>query len=93
MIGITLISWLLLVKINESPKLKEKVLKEAMMEKTKRKHRPKFIYYRLLKGVQNMFKGIKELFRFRWKRRQKSKYRKSMEREFPLFPENASQFG
>lgn len=93
LIGITLLSWLLLVKINESPKLKEGILKEARMEKTKRKQRPKFIYYRLLKGVQHMFKGIKELFRFRWKRRQKNKYRRSMERILPLFPENASQLG
>lgn len=93
LIGITLLSWLLLVKINESPKLKEQVLKEARMEKTKRKQRPKFIYYRLLKGVQNMFRGIKELFRFRWKRRQKNDYHKSMERLLPLFPEKANQLG
>jgi hypothetical protein len=93
LIGVTLLSWLVLAKINESPKLKENVLKEAKMEKTKRKQRPKFIYYRLLKGVQNMFKGIKELFRFRWKRRQKNKYRKSMAKLFPLFPEKIDQLG
>lgn len=93
LIGTTLLSWLVLVKINESPKLKENVLKEAKMEKTKRKQRPKFIYYRLLKGVQNMFNGIKELFRFRWKRRQKNKYRNSMTKLFPLFPEKANQLG
>ena len=93
LIGITLLSWLLLIKINESPKLKEKVLKEARMEKNKRKQRPKFIYYRLLKGVQNMFKGINELFRFRWKRRKKNKYRKSIVRLCPLFPEKANQLG
>jgi len=92
LIGITLLSWLLLVKINESPKLKEYVLKEARMEKTKRKQRPKFIYYRLLKGVQNMFRGIKELFRFRWKRRQRNKYRRRMAELSPLFPETACQF-
>ena len=92
LIGITLLSWLLLVKINESPKLKENVLKEARMEKVKRKQHPKFIYYRLLKGVQNMFKGIKELFRFRWKRRKKNKYRKAMAQFSPLFPERPSQF-
>ena len=91
LIGITLLSWLLLVKINESPKLKENVLKEARMEKVKRKQRPKFIYYRLLRGVQNIFKGIKELFRFRWKRRKKNKYRRSMVKLCPLFPEKASQ--
>jgi hypothetical protein len=93
LIGTTLLSWLLLVKINESPKLKENILKEAKMEKTKRRQRPKFIYYRLLKGVQNMFRGIKELFRFRWKRRQKNKYRRSTEKLCPLFPEKASQLG
>lgn len=92
LIGITLLSWLLLVKINESPKLKENVLKEARMEKVKRKQRPKFIYYRLLKGVQNMFRGIKELFRFRWKRRQKNKYRRKMAGISPLFPETVCQF-
>jgi len=92
LIGTTLLSWLVLVKINESPKLKENVLKEARMEKTKRKQRPKFIYYRLLKGVQNMFRGIKELFRFRWKKRQKNKYRREMVQFSPLFPERPSQF-
>jgi hypothetical protein len=91
LIGTTLLSWLLLVKINESPKLKENLLKQAKMEKTKRKQRPKFIYYRLLKGVQNMFKGITELFRFRWKRRKRNRYRKSIAKSFPLFPENACQ--
>jgi hypothetical protein len=45
----------------------------------------------LLKGIQNMFKGITELFRFRWKRRKKIRCRKSIAQSFPLFPENACQ--
>ena len=85
MIGLTLLSWMLLVKISESPKLKESVLKKARMEKNKKKHRPKFIYYRLLKGVQNLFAGIKELFRFRWKKKQKLQYCEELKKQRPLF--------
>jgi hypothetical protein len=85
MIGLTLLSWLLLIKINESPRLREVVLKKASMEKTKRKHRPKFIYYRLLKGVRNLFAGTKELFRFRWKKNWKRKYLEDQRRQRPLF--------
>lgn len=88
MIGLTLLSWLLLIKINEAPKLKEIVLKEARREKRKRKHRPKFIYYSLLKGVQRLFAGVKELFRFRWRREQKKQYREDLKRQRPLFSGN-----
>ena len=59
------------------------MLKKARMEKKKRMHRPKFIYYRLLKGVQNLFEGIKELFRFRLKR----KVRKQLIKDRSLFPD------
>jgi hypothetical protein len=65
LIGLTLLSWLLLIKINETPKLKAVILKQAKMEKNKPKQQPKFIYYRLLKGVQKLFASISELFRFR----------------------------
>ncbi len=90
MLGITLLSWLLLVKINESPRLKETVLKVARMEKNKLKDRPKFIYYRLLKGVQNLFAGIKVLFRFRWKKDRKRQYREELKMMHPLFPDSTT---
>jgi len=87
LIGLTIMSWLLLVKINKTPRLKEVILKKAKMEKNKRKHRPKFIYYRLLKGVQNLFEGISELFRFRLKRKHKNKIRKQFPAKNSLFPD------
>ncbi len=87
LLGLTIMSWLLLIKINETPKLKEVILKNAKMEKNKRKHRPKFIYYRLLKGVQNLFEGIRELFRFRLKRKDKNKIRKQLMKDKSLFPD------
>lgn len=87
LLGLTIMSWLLLIKINETPKLKELVLKNAKMEKNKRKHRPKFIYYQLLKGVQNLFEGIRELFRFRLKRKDKNKIRKQLIKDKSLFPD------
>ena len=85
--GLTLLSWLLLVKINESTKLKAVVLKMAKMEKNKPKQQPKFIYYRLLKGVQRIFRGINELFRFRWKKRVKQCIIKEVEKQRLLFPQ------
>lgn len=87
LVGITVLSWLLLVKINEVPRLKETVLKQSRMEKTKRKHRPKFIYYRLLKGVQNLFNGIETLFRFRLKRKLKNRIKRQARKEYSLFPD------
>ena len=87
LIGLTIMSWLLLVKINDTLSLKEVVLKKAKMEKNKRRQRPKFIYYRLLKGVQNLFEGITELFRYRLKRKHKTKIRKQVLPENSLFPD------
>jgi len=87
LIGLTILSWVLLIKINDSPKLREVILKKARMEKTKLKQRPKFIYYRLLKGVQNLFQGIAELFRFRLKRRHKDKIKKEIWNKNSLFPD------
>jgi hypothetical protein len=87
LIGLTLFSWLVLIKINDTGKLKEVVLKAAKMAKTKLKHRPKFIYYRLLKGVQRLFAGVSELFRFRWKRHKKIQYKKEVENQRLLFPD------
>jgi len=87
LIGLTLLSWVLLTKINDAPKLKKEVLKHAKMEKNKPKDMPKFVYYRLLKGVQNMFKGVAELFRFRWRREQKNLRIKDVKKQRLLFPE------
>lgn len=87
LIGLTLMSWLLLTKINDAPKLKAVVLKQAKMAKNKPENQPKFIYYRLLKGVQNLFKGIAELFRFRWRMKQKNQYLKEVKNQRLLFPE------
>jgi hypothetical protein len=60
---------LALIRINENPNLKAKVQKTARMEKNKKKHQPKLVYYRLLQGVKNLFTGVKRLFLFRWKQR------------------------
>ena len=87
LIGLTLLSWVLLTKINDAPKLKKEALKHAKMEKNKSKDQPKFVYYRLLKGVQNMFKGIVELFRFRWRREQKNARIKEVKNQRLLFPD------
>jgi len=70
---LTIISWLILIKVNEQPSLKDVVLKEARMGKDKPKDIPKFIYYRLIRGIQNMFAGVKRLFLFRLKRKRESK--------------------
>jgi hypothetical protein len=89
LVGLTIISWLILIRVNEEPKLKEVVLKQARMEKDKLKDRPKFIYYRLLRGIQRIFAGIKDLFRFRLKRKDKQKLRENLIKEFPLLRNTA----
>jgi hypothetical protein len=61
------------------------VLKEARMEKDKPKNRPRFIYYRLLRGIQNMFAGIKRIFCFRLKRLEKEQLKSKMLNDYPLF--------
>lgn len=85
LLGLTIISWLILIKVNEQPKLKEAVLKEAKMEKNKLKDRPKFIYYRLHRGIQNLFEGIKRLFLFRIKKKEKINIIKNIQDYSPLF--------
>jgi len=60
-----------MIKVNEQPRLKESILKEAKMEKNWLKHRPKFIYYRLQSGIQNVFEGVKRLFAFRLRKKNK----------------------
>ena len=69
LLGVSLLSWLALIRINGSPSLKAEVQKAARMEKNKKKHQPKFVYYRLLQGVKNLLAGVKRMFLFRWKRR------------------------
>jgi len=69
LLGLSLLSWLALIRINENPSLKAEVQKAARMEKNKKKHQPKFVYYRLLQGVKNLLAGMKRMFLFRWKRR------------------------
>lgn len=85
LLGLTIISWLILIKINEHSKLKEEVLKEARMEKDKLRHLPKFIYYRLIRGIQNMFAGVRRLFLFRLKRKERESIKQNMFRQMPLF--------
>ena len=54
-------------------------------------HKPRqqqrFTYYRLLKGVQALFAGIRELFRFRWPKAQKHQYIEEVKKQRLLFPE------
>jgi len=69
LLGLSLLSWLALIRINKNPNLKAEVQKAARMEKNKKKHQPKFVYYRLLQGVKNLLAGVKRMFLFRWKRR------------------------
>ncbi len=85
LLGLTIISWLILIKVNESPRIKEVVLKEARMEKDKPKDRPKFIYYRLIRGIQRMFAGVKQLFLFRLKRKEREIMRQNTFQQMPLF--------
>lgn len=54
------------------------------MEKERIKQRPKFIYYRLLRGIQNLFTGIRCLFKYRFKRKEKLKLSKKLIQDFPL---------
>ncbi|NOY23308.1 MAG: transposase [Acidobacteria bacterium] len=65
LVGLSLLSWVVLARISEKERLKAVVLESAAMEKVKQKDRPRFLYYQLLKGVQQMFRGIGRIFRFR----------------------------
>lgn len=85
LIGLSLLAWHLLIKVNDNCAVKESVLKAAKMEKEKIKQRPKFIYYRLLRGIQNLFAGIRCLFKYRFKRKEKVKLSEKLIQDFPLF--------
>jgi hypothetical protein len=69
MIGLTLLGWLALVKLNERPKLAKAITQAARMEKVKgSKGKPKFNYYRLLQGVRNTLAYVIRLCGFRRKK-------------------------
>ncbi len=56
---------MILIRINNKPRLREEILVDARMEKSELRKRPKFIYYRLQRGIRNIFKGIRRMFNFR----------------------------
>ena len=62
-----------MIRINDNIKLREEILINARMEKTRLKDRPKFIYYRLQRGIQNLFAGIERMFNFRLKNKKLDK--------------------
>jgi len=63
LVGLSLLSWAILVRISERKQLKVVIIQSAAMEKMKKKDRPRLMYYQLLKGVQRMFRGIGRVFR------------------------------
>jgi len=65
LVGLSLLSWAVLARISERERLKAVIIQSAAMEKTKKKNRPRFMYYQLLKGLQRMFRGVGRIFRFR----------------------------
>lgn len=68
LVGLTLMGWLALVKLDEQPKLARSILQSARMEKVKgAKGNPKFNYYRLLQGVRNTLALVTRLCHFRRK--------------------------
>jgi len=84
LVGLSLLSWVVLAQILERERLKVMVLESAGMEKTKEKDRPKFLYYQLLKGIQEIFRDHRRVFRFRSTRISRYKDRwEAMQR--PLF--------
>ncbi len=84
LVGLSLLSWAVLARISEKERLKAVIIQSAAMEKTKRKNRPRFMYYQLLKGLQRMFRGIGRVFRFRSTKMSRCKARwEAMQR--PLF--------
>ncbi len=55
------------------------------MEKDKPKNRPKFIYYRLQRGIQFLFEGVKRLFAFRLRKKDKQNIVDNVKNGLPLF--------
>ncbi|MCP4023991.1 MAG: transposase [Desulfobacteraceae bacterium] len=87
LLGLTLISWLILIKINETPRTKEAVLQESFSEKDKYKDRPNFIYYRLIRGFREIFVGGR-IFSFRVSKEEKLRLRQDLLHQAPLFKSN-----
>jgi hypothetical protein len=85
LLGLSLLSWLALIRIQDDGRLRREVLRSARMEKEKRRQLPKFKYYRLLQGVKNMLSGIRRLFLFRWKKRAKMTAWMPQQPLLPLF--------
>jgi hypothetical protein len=55
------------------------------MEKEKPKDRPRFINYRLIRVIQRMFAGVKQLFLFRLKRQEREILTLNTLQQTPLF--------
>ena len=87
LLGMTLLSWLVLVKINDQGKLRHEVNKAARMEKNRRSHLPRFMYYRLLLGVKNLLASIPRMLFWRRKRRSKAHLPTSGQRLLPFVPQ------
>ena len=86
LLGITLLSWLVLVKINDHGKLRHEVNKAARMEKNRHKHMPRFMYYRLLLGVKNLLASIPRMLFWRHKRRSKADRQQMGQPLLPFMP-------
>lgn len=65
LLGASMLVWSVLLMVQEDEELKEQAIANSKREKTKKKDRPKFIYYSLLDGISRAFIMAKEIFRFR----------------------------
>lgn len=65
LLGASMLAWSVLLMVQEDEILKEQVIANSKREKSKKKDRPKFIYYSLLDGISSAFIMAKEIFRFR----------------------------
>lgn len=83
MLGAVMLAWSVLVDINEDEILREEVV---LASKPEKKKRPQFIYYTLLRGVRNIFAGVKTLYLHR--RRKKNKLKQLTIEDF-LFPKSS----
>ncbi len=86
LLGLTLLSWLVLVKINDQSKLRHEVNNAARMEKNRRRHLPRFMYYRLLLGVKNLLASIPRMLSWRHKRRSKADRQQMGQPLLPFMP-------
>jgi len=83
LLGAVMLAWSVLVDINEDEILREEVI---IASKPEKKTRPKFIYYTLLRGVRNIFAGVKMLYSHR--KRKKNEPRQLTVEDF-LFPKSS----